>query len=104
MQLTRSPISGRQQECRSEEVRYEVLQNISTTTQTENMPYEVPQNKDPLQGTKYDFPRDHVGFGRRPPNPEWPNAAKIAVSFVINYEEGAEHTMQNRDVQSENML
>lgn len=42
---------------------------------------------DPLQGTKYDFPRDSVGFGRKSHNPKWPNAAKIAVSFVINYEE-----------------
>jgi hypothetical protein len=42
---------------------------------------------DPLQGTKYDFPRDHVGFGRKSHNPQWPNGAKIAVSFVINYEE-----------------
>jgi hypothetical protein len=44
-------------------------------------------NVDPLQNTKYDFPRDHVGYGREPLNPEWPNGAKIAVSFVINYEE-----------------
>jgi hypothetical protein len=42
---------------------------------------------DPLQGTKYDFPRDSVGFGRKSHHPQWPNEAKIAVSFVINYEE-----------------
>lgn len=42
---------------------------------------------DPLQGTQYDFPRDSVGFGRKSLDPEWPNGAKIAVSFVINYEE-----------------
>ena len=68
------------------------------------MAYEAAVNKDPLKGTKYDFPRNHVGFGRRPPNPEWPNGAKIAVSFVINYEEGAERTTLNGDAQSENML
>lgn len=44
-------------------------------------------NADPTQGTKYDFPRDFVGYGRHPPDAQWPNGAKIAVSFVINYEE-----------------
>jgi hypothetical protein len=42
---------------------------------------------DPLKGTKYDFPRDSVGYGRKSLNPQWPKGAKIAVSFVINYEE-----------------
>ena len=36
---------------------------------------------------KYDFPRDLVGYGENSFNPQWPNNAKIAVSFVINYEE-----------------
>ena len=36
---------------------------------------------------KYDFPRDLVGYGENSFNPQWPNGAKIAVSFVINYEE-----------------
>jgi peptidoglycan/xylan/chitin deacetylase (PgdA/CDA1 family) len=34
--------------------------------------------------------RDFVGYGRTPPNAEWPNDARIAVSFVLNYEEGGE--------------
>ena len=36
---------------------------------------------------KYDFPRDLVGYGEKSHNPKWPKGAKIAVSFVINYEE-----------------
>lgn len=36
---------------------------------------------------KYDFPRDLIGYGEKSHNPKWPNKAKIAVSFVINYEE-----------------
>jgi hypothetical protein len=44
-------------------------------------------NLDPLKGTKYDFPRDSVGYGRKSFNPQWPKGAKIAISFVINYEE-----------------
>jgi hypothetical protein len=35
----------------------------------------------------YDFPRNFKGFGEAGLNPKWPNDAKIAVSFVINYEE-----------------
>jgi hypothetical protein len=35
----------------------------------------------------YDFPRDLVGYGESSFNPQWPGGAKIAVSFVINYEE-----------------
>ncbi|TVY20926.1 Chitin deacetylase 1 [Lachnellula arida] len=59
---------------------------------------------DPLQDTIYDFPRDVVGFGRKSHNPQWPNGAKIAVSFVINYEEGSERSVTNGDAQSENRL
>jgi len=44
-------------------------------------------NLDPHAGTKYDFPRDLIGYGRQPPDAQWPGGAKIAVSFVINYEE-----------------
>ncbi|KAK4550633.1 hypothetical protein LTR36_000212 [Oleoguttula mirabilis] len=58
-------------------------------------------NLDPTAGTKYDFPRDLVGYGRHPPNAQWPGGAKIAVSFVINYEEGAERTVLNGDDQAE---
>lgn len=36
---------------------------------------------------KYDIPRDLIGYGEESLNPQWPNGAKIAVSFVINYEE-----------------
>lgn len=49
-------------------------------------------------------PRDFRGYGRKPPNPNWPNGAKIAVNFVINYEEGGENTLDNGDSQAEAML
>jgi peptidoglycan/xylan/chitin deacetylase (PgdA/CDA1 family) len=35
-------------------------------------------------------PRDLIGYGRRPPGIKWPGARRLAVNFVINYEEGAE--------------
>jgi len=34
--------------------------------------------------------RDLVGYGQQPPDPRWPNGARTALSFVLNYEEGGE--------------
>lgn len=48
-----------------------------------------------------DFARDSVGYGEHSHNPQWPNKAKIAVSFVLNYEEGGEHSVLNGDAHSE---
>ncbi|WP_431284932.1 polysaccharide deacetylase family protein [Humitalea sp. 24SJ18S-53] len=50
------------------------------------------------------YPRDFVGYGPTPPDPLWPNAAKVALSFVLNYEEGAENTVLNGDAGSEQYL
>jgi chitin deacetylase len=35
-----------------------------------------------------DYPRDMVGYGRRPPDPRWPVEAALALQIVVNYEEG----------------
>lgn len=48
--------------------------------------------------------RDLVGYGPTPPDPRWPNGARVAVNFVINYEEGAENTVLNGDERSEAFL
>ena len=61
-------------------------------------------NIDPTKGTKYDFPRDLIGYGRDSLHPQWPNRAKIAVSFVINYEEGGERSLLDGDSQTESVL
>ena len=37
--------------------------------------------------------RDLVGYGRRPPRPAWPGGARLAVCFVVNYEEGSEYSV-----------
>jgi len=50
------------------------------------------------------YPRDLIGYGANPPNPEWPNKAKIAVQFVLNYEEGAENSILHGDTGSEQFL
>ncbi len=49
-------------------------------------------------------PRNYVGYGENPPDPQWPNGARIAVQFVMNYEEGGENTVLNGDDGSEVFL
>lgn len=50
------------------------------------------------------YPRDLIGYGATPPNPNWPNRAKIALQFVINYEEGGENCVLHGDEGSEKFL
>lgn len=50
------------------------------------------------------YPRDLIGYGRHTPNPDWPNNARIAVQFVINYEEGGENCILHGDRASEAFL
>jgi len=48
--------------------------------------------------------RDLVGYGAHPPEARWPGGARVAVQFVINYEEGAENAVLNGDELSEGFL
>ncbi|TCS37583.1 putative urate catabolism protein [Reinekea marinisedimentorum] len=48
--------------------------------------------------------RDFIGYGANPPDPQWPNGAKLAVQFVINYEEGGENCVLDGDAASEKFL
>jgi allantoinase len=63
---------------------------------------EVRSSKSMSNSEKY--PRDMVGYGAQPPHANWPNHAKIAVQFVINYEEGAENNILHGDAGSETFL
>ncbi|MEC5163937.1 MULTISPECIES: allantoinase PuuE [unclassified Janthinobacterium] len=55
--------------------------------------------------TTYDnYPRDLIGYGRTPPHPQWPNRARIALQFVLNYEEGGENNVLHGDAASETFL
>jgi allantoinase len=49
-------------------------------------------------------PRDLIGYGATPPDPRWPGGARVAVQFVVNYEEGAENSVLNGDAGSEAFL
>lgn len=50
------------------------------------------------------YPRDMVGYGRNPPHAQWPGGAKIAVQFVLNYEEGGENNPLHGDPTTETFL
>ena len=50
------------------------------------------------------YPRDLVGYGRTPPHARWPGDARIAVQFVLNYEEGGENSVLHGDAGSEQFL
>lgn len=50
------------------------------------------------------YPRDLVGYGQHIPHARWPNQARIAVQFVLNYEEGSESCVLHGDSVSEKFL
>ena len=50
------------------------------------------------------YPRDLVGYGRNPPHARWPGNARVAVQFVLNYEEGGENAVLHGDAGSEQFL
>src|SRR5262249_60773732 len=50
------------------------------------------------------YPRALAGYGRGPPDPRWPGGARIAVQFVVNYEEGGERNILHGDATSEAFL
>jgi OHCU decarboxylase len=50
------------------------------------------------------YPRDMVGYGRTPPFADWPGGARVALQFVINYEEGGENNILHGDLASEAFL
>ena len=50
------------------------------------------------------YPRDLIGYGQNVPNANWPNKARLAISFVLNYEEGGERCVLHGDSESEAFL
>ena len=60
-------------------------------------------NKKVIQSLR-NYPRDMTGYGKESIHPNWPNKAKIAVQFVLNYEEGGENSILHGDDASETFL
>lgn len=54
--------------------------------------------------THDNYPRDLIGYGAQPPHARWPGGARIALQFVLNYEEGGENNVLHGDAASEQFL
>ncbi|KAA9002758.1 allantoinase PuuE [Affinibrenneria salicis] len=63
-----------------------------------------PSDKQQEYDFNQDYPRDMIGYAGRPPHAAWPGGARIAVQFVLNYEEGAENNVLHGDGGSEQFL
>jgi putative urate catabolism protein len=50
------------------------------------------------------YDRDLIGYGAQPPDPKWPGGARLALSIVLNYEEGGERSVLHGDAESEAFL
>jgi putative urate catabolism protein len=57
-----------------------------------------------MSSSSSDYPRDLAGYGRKPPDPRWPGGARVAVQFVINFEEGGENSILHGDAAAEAFL
>ena len=57
-----------------------------------------------IYDTTQAYPRDLIGYGKTPPHAQWPGGARIAVQFVLNYEEGGENAVLHGDAGSEQFL
>jgi putative urate catabolism protein len=66
------------------------------------MPVTPSKSKAKLQPIEY--PRDLLGYGAKPPKARWPGNARIALQFVLNYEEGGENCILHGDAASESFL
>jgi len=66
------------------------------------MPSDLPSSK--LYDSTLPYPRDMIGYGADVPHARWPGGARIAVQFVLNYEEGSESHVLHGDAGSEHFL
>jgi putative urate catabolism protein len=57
-----------------------------------------------MSSTRAPYPRDLVGYGAQRPDPRWPGGARLALNFVMNYEEGSEYSIPDGDGASETSL
>jgi allantoinase len=69
-----------------------------------NLPRPHAPQLDPFDPPGLRYPRDLRGHGRHPPPARWPGHARIAVQFVLNYEEGGENSVLHGDAGSEQFL
>ncbi len=71
---------------------------------TIRVPNDAIQARLRMTSTTTSYPRDLVGYGPKPPHAQWPGAARVALQFVLNYEEGGENCVLHGDAGSEQFL
>mmetsp|Transcript_5551 Transcript_5551/g.7101 ORF Transcript_5551/g.7101 Transcript_5551/m.7101 type:complete len:341 (+) Transcript_5551:106-1128(+) len=76
----------------------------TSATQSTSKKEKYPLSYHPNDGKSQYSGRDVVGYGGSPPDPKWPNNAKLALNFVLNYEEGSENCLLHGDQESEKLL
>src|SRR5687767_9476386 len=80
----------------------------SATTPPSRSPRRTPPSGlghfSPLSKTFVHYPRDLIGYGAKPPKAKWPGGARVALQFVLNYEEGGENSILHDDPASEAFL
>jgi peptidoglycan/xylan/chitin deacetylase (PgdA/CDA1 family) len=101
--------AGRQDEERAVQLMDEHLTHVEASlTFDRKLPThdicDGPLMTQPIYDTTLPYPRDLVGYGRNPPHASWPGGARIAVQFVLNYEEGGENAVLHGDAGSEQFL
>jgi allantoinase len=69
-----------------------------------NLTHCTERNTMTVYDTTLPYPRDLVGYGKNPPHAQWPGNARVAVQFVLNYEEGGENATLHGDAGSEQFL
>ncbi len=69
-----------------------------------NVSYDLPSGQEVYNPMTQKYPRDLAGYGAHPPDPQWPNGARIALQLVLNYEEGAENCILHGDAAAESFL
>jgi hypothetical protein len=79
------------------------MDSTSTSAAAENVKKTWKSAHENDRKSKYGQ-RDVVGYGANPVQPHWPRSAKVAINFVINYEEGGESCILHGDEQSEHLL
>jgi len=74
------------------------------TDEASRLTFDQSWEQSGLFDIEQDYPRDLIGYGRDRPRPVWPREARVAVQFVISYEEGGENCVLHGDAASEAFL
>ena len=105
-----APMSGTiPSPCSTATARFAVMMWKDGTKEDEEFvdvaPFEIALSPDGrIPRMPYEVKRDFIGYADNPPDPQWPGGARLAVNFVMNYEEGSEPSVQDGEGYTETGL